>query len=92
VRRYQTTFIHTKTITVDGIVSVVGTANMNRRSTLKDDEVLAVVLDPGLAGALDRDFDRDARESDPLPDAEVHDRAPLRRVLERVVRPFRGSF
>lgn len=71
IRRYQPTMLHAKVITVDGILSVIGSANFNHRSLLKDDEICLTVLDRELTRTLDRDFDDDlrtAREIDPSVD------------------------
>ena len=89
IHRYQPTFIHTKTLTVDGVVSVIGSANMNGRSTKKDDEILAVVLDRGLTATLDAHFTGDAGKSVLMTDDEAARFSPARRALEAVVRLFR---
>ena len=56
---YQPTMLHAKTMTVDGIVATIGSANFNRRSLRCDEEVNLVVIDDQLPGALDIDFDFD---------------------------------
>jgi len=91
IHRYQPTLVHTKTLTVDGVVSVIGSANMNGRSTTKDDEILAVVLDPDLTAILEAHFADDADESEPMDPEEMADPPPVRRALEALVRLFRGQ-
>jgi cardiolipin synthase len=91
IHRYGPTFIHTKTLTVDGAVSMVGTANLDRRSTRKDDEILAVVLDGSLTETLDRHFAEDASRSVPLATPDPADVSWGRRALEALVRPFRDQ-
>lgn len=89
IHRYQPTFIHTKTLTVDGVVSVIGTANLNSRSTKKDDEILAVVLDRELTSTLDAHFADDAAESASMRPEELGDVSVARQLVEALVRLFR---
>ncbi|MEJ2540218.1 MAG: phospholipase D-like domain-containing protein [Gemmatimonadota bacterium] len=60
--RYQPTMIHAKIILVDDHLSCIGSANLNYRSLVKDDEVALVVLDRELNAALSRDFEQDREE------------------------------
>ena len=55
--------LHAKVMTVDGIVSNIGSANLNPRSVAWDEEVNLVALDPTLTAELDRDFDADLERS-----------------------------
>ena len=57
--RYQPTMIHAKIVLVDDILSCIGSANLNHRSAVKDDEVALLVLDRALNAELSRDFERD---------------------------------
>ena len=54
---FQPSMLHAKVLTVDGIASVVGSANMNRRSMHHDEEVVLSILDPAVARRLEQDFD-----------------------------------
>lgn len=54
---FQPSMLHAKVLTVDGIASVVGSANMNRRSMHHDEEVVMSVLDPVVTRRLEADFD-----------------------------------
>ena len=47
---YQTSMLHAKIMTVDGVVANVGSANVNSRSTELDEEVNLVDLRPGGRG------------------------------------------
>jgi cardiolipin synthase len=60
---YQPTMLHAKTLTIDGVWSSVGSANFDNRSFALNDEVNVSVQDPGLAQALDRQFELDLKES-----------------------------
>lgn len=60
---YTPGFHHTKTITVDGQLCTVGSANLNARSLRFDYEENLVVIDPCLTRQLDRRFDADKQKS-----------------------------
>jgi cardiolipin synthase len=68
--RYQPTMIHAKITLVDDVLSCIGSANLNHRSVVKDDEVALLVVDPDLNAALTRDFEAD-RENCELVDSEA---------------------
>lgn len=57
--RYQPTMIHAKITLVDDALSCIGSANLNHRSAVKDDEVALLVMDPDLNAELTRDFEAD---------------------------------
>ncbi len=54
---FQPSMLHAKVLTIDGIASVVGSANMNRRSMQHDEEVVLSVLDAAVTRRLEDDFD-----------------------------------
>ncbi len=56
---YQKGFIHSKTLTVDGVVAVVGTANMDMRSFYYSFEINAFIYDREMALNLEKDFFED---------------------------------
>ncbi len=56
---YQPTMLHAKVTTVDGLVASTGSANLNARSMLLDEELNLVVLDPDVVSVLERHFDED---------------------------------
>jgi cardiolipin synthase len=60
---YQPAMIHTKSLIVDGLWSVVGSTNLDNRSFGLNDEVNVAVRDEGLARRLLEDFARDRAES-----------------------------
>lgn len=81
---YQKTMLHSKTITIDGIVSCVGSANFNHRSMLKDDEVNVVILDKKVAGILNEHFEEDMESSDKISEARWKQRNMFRRITEKI--------
>jgi cardiolipin synthase len=63
IYEYQPSMIHTKSLVVDGIWSVVGSANFDRRSFSINDEVNLAALDEALALRMEQDFQADLAES-----------------------------
>jgi cardiolipin synthase A/B len=63
IAEYQPTMMHTKAITIDGLMSIVGSANFDNRSLELNDELNVAVFDPGVVTRLRADFDRDLAAS-----------------------------
>ena len=63
IAEYQPTMMHAKTMVVDGLLSVVGSANFDNRSLELNDELNVAAFDPALASRLLEDFTRDWTES-----------------------------
>ncbi|MER7192056.1 phospholipase D-like domain-containing protein [Streptomyces flaveolus] len=89
IRQYQPTMMHAKIITVDGVASLIGSTNFNRRSMDHDEEVMLAVLDEEFTAGLDRDFDADLERSVAIDRARWKRRAALQRVREAAVLPVR---
>jgi len=89
IREYQPTMLHTKIITVDGVCSLIGSTNVNRRSLEHDEEVMLAVLDEDFTAALDADFDTDRTLSDPIDPARWRRRPLTARLAEAAATPIR---
>jgi cardiolipin synthase A/B len=63
VYEYQPTMMHVKAMTVDGMISIIGSANFDNRSLELNDELNVVVASRRLAAELSRDFEQDMRRS-----------------------------
>ena len=63
VFEYQPTMMHTKAMIVDGIFSIIGSANFGNRSFELNDELTVGVYDRELAAQLTRDFENDLKVS-----------------------------
>ena len=80
---FQPSMLHAKVMTVDGIVSVIGSANMNRRSMQLDEEVVLSVFDPQVTGQLEADFDRDLERCERIEPRRWQDRPLHQKVQEK---------
>lgn len=85
---YQKTMLHAKVITIDGILSCIGSANFNHRSMLKDDEVNVVILDEKVAGELNDHFQEDLNHCDKVENGRWKRRGLFKRVSEKVTNLF----
>ncbi|MDH6223460.1 cardiolipin synthase [Streptomyces sp. MJP52] len=89
IHQYQPTMLHTKIVTVDGVASLVGSTNFNRRSLEHDEEVMLAVLDRDFTATLDRDFDTDIERSVAIDRKRWRRRAAVQRLKEASVTPIR---
>jgi cardiolipin synthase len=87
---FQPSMLHAKVLTIDGSVCVVGSANMNQRSTQYDDEVCLVVFDEAMAELLDGHMDEDLERAEPVDFVEWEERGLLQRVEEKAVKVVDG--
>ncbi|MDP2390252.1 MAG: phospholipase D-like domain-containing protein, partial [Acidobacteriota bacterium] len=77
IAEYQPTMMHTKTLVVDSIVSLIGSANFGNRSFELNDELVVAVHDRGLAEAILRDFEGDLQKSTMMTAATWKDQRSL---------------
>ncbi|MFF8534892.1 phosphatidylserine/phosphatidylglycerophosphate/cardiolipin synthase family protein [Streptomyces sp. NPDC015532] len=89
IRQYQPTMLHTKIMTVDGVASLIGSSNFNRRSMEHDEEVMLAVLDEAFTAALDHDFDEDRENAVGIDPTRWRRRSPVQRAKELAVVPLR---
>jgi cardiolipin synthase len=79
IAEYQPRMLHTKAMVIDGLLSVVGSANFDNRSLELNDELNAAVFDRGLASRLLQDFERDLTEAKKLDLESWRRRSPIER-------------
>ncbi|MYT40570.1 cardiolipin synthase B [Streptomyces sp. SID8356] len=89
IYQYQPTMMHTKTVTVDRVASLIGSTNFNRRSLEHDEEVMLAVLDCDFTDALDADFDEDREKSVRIERGRWKRRDLVQRAREAAVVPIR---
>ena len=63
IYEYQPTMMHTKTLIVDGVWSMFGSANFDNRSLELNDELNVAVTSRGLAARLTADLEQDLKVS-----------------------------
>ena len=81
---FQPSMLHAKVLTIDGVASVVGSANMNRRSLSHDEEVVLSVFDPAVARELEADFWADVARSERIQPRRWADRPLRQKAKEKV--------
>ncbi|MEU6882038.1 phospholipase D-like domain-containing protein [Streptomyces sp. NPDC046712] len=86
---YGPSMMHAKVLTMDGTLSLVGSANFNRRSLDHDEEVVLAVLDEELTATLDGHFDQDRELSECVDPVTWAGRSALQRMREHSVAPIR---
>lgn len=82
--QYQPTMLHTKIITVDGLVATVGSANFDQRSLRTNEEANVVVFDPRVVAELDGHFEEDVAQAERIDPARWVRRGVAQRAQERV--------
>jgi cardiolipin synthase len=63
IYEYQPAMMHVKAIMIDGVLSIVGSANFDNRSLELNDELNIAVFDRALAARLLSDFEKDTTRS-----------------------------
>ena len=66
IYEYQPAMMHAKAVVVDGVLSIIGSANLDNRSLELNDELNAAVFDRTLAGRISADFEQDLTRSKKL--------------------------
>jgi cardiolipin synthase len=69
--------LHSKTVTIDGVWSAIGSSNFDHRSVLFNDEVDAIVLGTDMARDLEERFEEDRKEATEI-NLEIWRERPLR--------------
>jgi cardiolipin synthase len=88
VWRYERTMLHTKVLTVDGSIAMVGSSNYNRRSLDHDEEVAVIVYGGDVPERLVDDFARDCENAQRIDPDRWASRPMSQRVGEAVVAPL----
>ena len=83
---YEKGFIHSKTISIDGVLSFVGTANMDVRSFYLNFEITSIIHEPDLCHAMEDSFEKDKQNSRLLTLEQWQNRSALHRGLDSICR------
>jgi cardiolipin synthase len=89
IHRYKDWMVHAKTITIDGVWSSVGTANLDRLSLTGNYEINLEVHGPALAQHLTDVFAKDLSNADELTAEEWNRRFIGKKACEWLLRPLR---
>ncbi len=82
IHELQSAVLHAKTAVVDGVVSTVGSSNMDWRSFVANDEINAVVLGEDFASQMAKAFKQDLAASSRI-EPEAWARRPLMQKLRQ---------
>jgi cardiolipin synthase len=88
---YQPTMIHAKTMVADGLFSMIGSSNIDSRSSEINEEIDVVIYDAGFGQQLEASFERDLAQSRPYTLEEFRNRSVIERVTEWLAIPFRSQ-
>jgi cardiolipin synthase A/B len=86
IYEYQPTFIHAKTLVVDGAWSIVGSANFDSRSRQLDEENVFGIMDAQLGKELEAAFLTDLRRAREVTIETWRRRNPLAKLLQDTAR------
>ena len=92
IYEYQPTMMHTKHVVVDGLWSVVGSANMDIRSMELNHENVLGILDPGFGREMQETFLQDLKRAREIRLEEWNRRGVWARTKERIAALFAEQY
>jgi cardiolipin synthase len=81
--------LHAKSVVIDGTVSIVGSANLDMRSFLHNEEVNAIVIDRDVGQRMEQVFEKDQKAARPVALERWQQRSTWQRFKEFWVSLFR---
>jgi cardiolipin synthase len=91
IYEYQAGLLHAKTVTIDGVWSTVGSANLDNRSLALNQEMNLVMYDRQIAARLDGIFDADVRHARRVDPQRWQARSLWQRFREALSLPVRSE-
>jgi cardiolipin synthase A/B len=91
ISEYQPTMIHSKSLVIDGLLSVVGSSNFDARSAQINEELDVAIYDKEFASQMEAVFSDDQRKTKPYTLEDFSGRSIWERVDEWLVLPFRSQ-
>lgn len=82
----QNDILHAKTVTVDGVWSVIGSSNFDHRSVLFNDEVDVIALGPETAAELKDMFENDVKTAQKIDLTDWKNRPALQNLQDNLSR------
>jgi len=77
IYEYQTRTLHSKTLTCDGIYSMIGSFNFDWLSSLQLCEINTAIVSTGIATELEKQFDIDVKNSKQITKEQLKERGVL---------------
>jgi cardiolipin synthase len=91
IYEYQPTMIHSKTMVADGLFSMVGSSNLDPRSSEINEEIDLVVYDEKFGREMETVFENDLKQSREYTLQEFQNRSWWERFTEWLMLPFRSQ-
>ncbi len=88
---YQPTMIHTKAMVIDGLFALIGSSNLDPRSSEINEELDLAVYDREFGRRMEEMFQADLKHSAEYTLAQFKSRSLWERVTEQVMLPFRSQ-
>ncbi|MBA2622167.1 MAG: cardiolipin synthase B [Chthoniobacterales bacterium] len=88
---YQPSMIHAKTMVADGLFSMIGSSNLDARSSEINEEIDVVVYDEGFGRMMEEAFEKDLAQSREYTRQEFEARSLWERITEYLAIPFRSQ-
>ncbi|GAA5224182.1 phospholipase D-like domain-containing protein [Membranihabitans marinus] len=86
---YTSSMMHSKTATIDGQWSTIGTANIDRLSLSFNYEANVEIIDSGFAQEMEKLFRSDREHCEEVSAPEWRQRHPMARLTEQALKPLR---
>ena len=91
IYEYQAGLLHAKTMTIDGVWAMVGSANMDNRSLALNSEISLVAYDAEVAGRLESVFKEDLSHSNQVDPRSWRARSLWKRFWEFLTLPIQDE-
>ena len=88
---YQPTMIHEKSMVIDGLFSLVGSSNLDARSSEINEELDIAVYDREFGRTMEAVFEKDLAQSEEYTLQEFQNRSLWERTTEWLMLPFRSQ-
>jgi cardiolipin synthase len=88
---YQPTMIHTKAMVIDGMFSLIGSSNLDPRSSQINEELDLAIYDAGFGKRMETVFENDLRQSTEYTLEQFKNRSLWERTTEWLMVPFRSQ-
>jgi len=91
IYEYRPTMIHSKTMVVDAMFSILGTSNLDSRSAAINQELDVTIYDEKFGREMEAVFEADLKNARPYTQEDFRNRPWRQRLLELIARPFHSQ-